>query len=100
MNGRAVSGRHYGMDWLRIGAFGLLILYHIGMFFVPWDWHVKARATPDWVTLPMHFTNAWRLQLLFLVSHRGTLTGKRAIGTFPAGTVCERISGRESKVAV
>ncbi len=68
MNGRAVSGRHYGMDWLRIGAFGLLILYHIGMFFVPWDWHVKARATPDWVTLPMHFTNAWRLQLLFLVS--------------------------------
>ena len=24
-----VPGRHYGMDWLRIGAFGLLILYHV-----------------------------------------------------------------------
>ena len=29
------------MDWLRIGAFGLLILYHIGMVFVPWGYHVK-----------------------------------------------------------
>jgi glucan biosynthesis protein C len=27
--------RHFGMDWLRIGAFALLILYHIGMVFVP-----------------------------------------------------------------
>jgi hypothetical protein len=33
--------RHYGMDWLRIGAFGLLILYHVGMVFVPWGYHVK-----------------------------------------------------------
>ena len=30
--------RQYGLDWLRIGAFGLQILYHIGMFFVPWGW--------------------------------------------------------------
>ena len=33
--------RHFGMDWLRIGAFALLILYHIGMVFVPWNFHVK-----------------------------------------------------------
>src|SRR3546814_6967388 len=39
-----IAQRHLGMDWLRIGAFGLLILYHIGMFFVPWDWHVKIRS--------------------------------------------------------
>jgi hypothetical protein len=26
--------RLYGLDWLRIGAFALLILYHIGMFFL------------------------------------------------------------------
>ena len=60
--------RHYGLDWLRIGAFGLLIFYHIGMFFVPWDWHVKTAAPLDWVQLPMLATNAWRLALLFLVS--------------------------------
>lgn len=60
--------RHYGLDWLRIGAFGLLILYHIGMFFVPWDWHVKTARPMDWVTIPMLATNSWRLALLFLVS--------------------------------
>ena len=62
------GGRHYGMDWLRIGAFALLIFYHIGMYFVPWDWHVKIVPTIDWVALPMLATNGWRLALLFLVS--------------------------------
>lgn len=60
--------RHHGMDWLRIGAFGLLILYHIGMYFVPWGWHVKIAEPLDWVQLPMLATNSWRLALLFLVS--------------------------------
>ncbi|MBN8849345.1 MULTISPECIES: acyltransferase family protein [unclassified Sphingomonas] len=60
--------RHYGMDWLRIGAFGLLILYHIGMVFVPWNFHVKSTNGEDWTTLPMMATNAWRLPLLFVVS--------------------------------
>ena len=60
--------RHYGLDWLRIGAFGLLIFYHIGMFFVPWDWHVKTAAPLRWVEIPMLATNAWRLALLFLIS--------------------------------
>lgn len=60
--------RHYGMDWLRIGAFGLLIFYHIGMYFVPWGWHVKTPHPMDWVQIPMLATNSWRLPLLFLVS--------------------------------
>ena len=60
--------RHYGMDWLRIGAFALLILYHIGMYFVPWGWHVKIAQPLDWVAIPMLATNSWRLALLFLVS--------------------------------
>ena len=60
--------RHYGMDWLRIGAFALLIFYHIGMYFVPWGWHVKTPHPMDWVQIPMMATNSWRLPLLFLVS--------------------------------
>ncbi|WP_328804465.1 acyltransferase family protein [Sphingopyxis microcysteis] len=62
------STRHYGMDWLRIAAFALLILYHIGMYFVPWGWHVKIAEPLDWVAIPMLATNGWRLALLFLVS--------------------------------
>lgn len=60
--------RHYGMDWLRIGAFGILILYHIGMVFVPWPYHAKALETVDWATVLMLFPSPWRLTLLFLVS--------------------------------
>lgn len=60
--------RHYGMDWLRIGAFALLILYHVGMVFVPWGFHIKAEPTVAWVTWPMLAINAWRLSLLFVVS--------------------------------
>lgn len=60
--------RHYGMDWLRIGAFAVLILYHVGMVFVPWGFHVKAAPTIEWLTLPMLAVNAWRLSLLFVVS--------------------------------
>lgn len=60
--------RRYGLDWLRIGAFALLILYHVGMFFVPWDWHVKTAEPLRWLEIPMLATNAWRLALLFLIS--------------------------------
>lgn len=60
--------RHYGMDWLRIGAFGLLIFYHVGMVFVTWGFHVKTADPADWVAAPMLLTNAWRLSLLFVVS--------------------------------
>jgi len=60
--------RHYGMDWLRIGAFGLLILYHIGMVFVPWGFQVKTAHPIVWAEIPMFLTNPWRLTLLFVVS--------------------------------
>lgn len=61
--------RHYGMDWLRIGAFGLLILYHVGMAFVPWAFAVKVAGNGiDWITIPMFLTSPWRLSLLFAVS--------------------------------
>lgn len=56
------------MDWLRVGAFALLILYHVGMYFVPWDWHVKAARPDSHVAILMLATNSWRLALLFVVS--------------------------------
>ena len=37
--------RHYGLDWLRIGAFGLLIVYHVAMVFSTWDWVIKSPVT-------------------------------------------------------
>jgi len=77
--------RHYGMDWLRIGAFALLIFYHIGMVFVPWGFHVKTEQPAAWVEIPMLFTNPWRLTLLFVVSgyaSRALLSKTLGLGSF------------------
>jgi hypothetical protein len=38
----SLGERRYDLDWVRIGAFMLLILYHVGMYYVTWDWHVKS----------------------------------------------------------
>ena len=60
--------RRYDLDWLRIIAFGLLILYHVGMFYVTWGWHVKSvYASPSLESL-MSMLSPWRLALLFFIS--------------------------------
>lgn len=62
------EGRHYGLDWLRIAAFGVLILYHIGMVFAPWDWVIKTNHHYPQLIAPMSLVTPWRLALLFAVS--------------------------------
>jgi glucan biosynthesis protein C len=64
--------RRYDLDWLRVIVFGLLILYHVGMFFVPWGWHIKNNELYDWLRWPMLFVNQWRLPILFVISGMGT----------------------------
>lgn len=76
--------RRYDLDWLRVIVFGLLIFYHVGMFFVPWGWHVKNNVIYDWLRWPMLFLNQWRLPILFVISGMGTYyaLGKRNIWKF------------------
>jgi glucan biosynthesis protein C len=62
------TARRYDLDWLRIAAFGLLIFYHIGMFFVSWDWHVKSAHAGPAIQPLMLLTSPWRLALLFLIA--------------------------------
>lgn len=66
------SERRPDLDWIRVGAFFLLILYHTGMFYVPWDWHVKSPHPVEALQPFMLLTNPWRLTLLFLVSGAAT----------------------------
>jgi surface polysaccharide O-acyltransferase-like enzyme len=75
-----MSTRRYDLDWLRIFAFGLLIFYHVGMFYVSWDWHVKSSRASDAIEPLMRLSSPWRLSLLFLISGAGTrfLVDKRA----------------------
>ncbi|MEE9380105.1 MAG: acyltransferase family protein, partial [Hyphomonadaceae bacterium] len=63
-----INSRRYDLDWLRIIAFGLLIFYHIGMFYVSWGWHVKSVHAGPAAEPLMRILNPWRLSLLFFIS--------------------------------
>lgn len=71
--------RRYDLDWLRVIVFSLLIFYHVGMFFVPWEWHLKNSVIYPGLRWPMLFINQWRLPILFIISGMGTYfaLGKR-----------------------
>lgn len=73
--------RRHDLDWLRIAAFGLLIGYHVGMLYVPWQFHVKSayRGGPV-LTALMLALNPWRLSLLFLISGAATGYMMRGLG--------------------
>lgn len=64
--------RRYDLDWLRVIVFGLLIFYHVGMFFVPWGFHIKNNIIYPELRWPMLFVNQWRLPILFVISGMGT----------------------------
>jgi hypothetical protein len=60
--------RRYDLDWLRVFAFGLLMLFHTGMLFSTWFWHVKNLETSDVFDHVMRFVHQWRMPLLFFIS--------------------------------
>ncbi len=74
------SLRRADLDWIRIFAFGTLIVYHVALVFAPWDWHVVNSTRYDWLRTALLFTNPWRLSLLFLISGAamGFLSHRRA----------------------
>jgi glucans biosynthesis protein C len=68
------NGRRTDLDWVRIGAFALLIFYHIGVFYAPGPTAVGAispRPLP-WLIVPMALVNPWRLLVLFIVAGAAT----------------------------
>ena len=60
--------RRADLDWIRVTAFGLLILFHVALVYAPWDWHMHSRHTFNWLAEAILATGPWRLTLLFLVS--------------------------------
>jgi peptidoglycan/LPS O-acetylase OafA/YrhL len=81
--------RRHDLDWIRVGAFFLLILYHTGMFYVPWEFHVKTPHVVEGLMPFMLMTNPWRLTLLFLVSGAATrfMADKTTVGKLTGARV-------------
>ena len=66
--------RRYDIDWLRVIAIGLLIIYHIGFVFLPWGvfiGFIQNGESIDGIWNPMSMLNIWRIPLLFFVSGMG-----------------------------
>ena len=72
------------LDGLRVFAFALLIPYHVGMYYVSWDWHVKSPAASTALEPFMQLSSPWRLSLLFLIAGaacQGLFVRRGALGT-------------------
>jgi glucans biosynthesis protein C len=77
--------RQYYIDWLRILLIISVFLFHIGMVFNTWGWHVKNNQLyGGMLTGIMTFLHSWRMPLLFLLSGAGTYfaLGKRTPGQY------------------
>ena len=66
--------RRHDLDWLRIIALGLLILYHVVVGFQPWAKHIffiQNDQTLEGLWPLMGMLNVWRIPILFMVSGMG-----------------------------
>lgn len=68
------ADRRYDIDWLRVIAIALLLVYHIVIMFQPWGIYIgfiQSKETSDAIWIPMALLNVWRIPLLFFVSGMG-----------------------------
>ena len=77
--------RQYYIDWLRIILITSVFLFHIGMVFNTWPWHIKNDVQyGGMLKQVMIFLHNWRMPLLFMVSGAGTFyaVGKMTPGQY------------------
>jgi hypothetical protein len=63
-----LGARKYFLDWLRVSAFGFLILFHCGMLYVTWHYNIKSPRLVPAIEPFMNALGAFRLALLFFIS--------------------------------
>jgi hypothetical protein len=64
--------RIYYLDWLRISAFGILILFHAWQPFTNFHWLLKSDHKTIVADIFSVFFHTWRLHLVFFISGVGT----------------------------
>ncbi|MBT1702915.1 acyltransferase family protein [Chryseosolibacter indicus] len=76
--------RRYDLAWLRFIAIVILLFFHTGMLFNPWNWHIKNSETSNSFTYWMIWLHFWRMPLLLFISGAGTYMalGKRITAQF------------------
>ena len=72
--------RRHDIDWLRVIAIGMLLIYHIAIIFQPWAMFIGFIRSDDLMEdlwKPMTMMNIWRIPLLFYVSGMGVCFAMR-----------------------
>ena len=72
--------RRHDIDWLRVIAIGLLLIYHIAIVFQPWAvfiGFIRSSESLNGLWKPMSMLNVWRIPLLFFVSGMGVYFAMR-----------------------
>lgn len=75
-----LTERRYDIDWLRVIAIGLLLIYHIAIAFQPWGLligFIQSDEPMSSLWIPMTMLNVWRIPLLFFVSGMGVFFAMR-----------------------
>lgn len=76
----SLNQRRYDIDWLRVIAIGLLLIYHIAIGFQPWGGFIGfilSNEPMESIWIPMSALNVWRIPLLFFVSGMGVCFAMR-----------------------
>lgn len=69
-----ITERRHDIDWLRVIAIGLLLIYHVAIAFQPWGvfiGFIQTNEPIEAIWIPMSMLNIWRIPLLFFVSGMG-----------------------------
>lgn len=75
-----IPERRHDIDWLRVIAIGLLLIYHIAIIFQPWAMFIgfiKSDEPAESIWTVMTMLNVWRIPLLFYVSGMGLFFAMR-----------------------
>lgn len=68
--------RRHDIDWIRVIAIGLLIVYHVAIVFQPWGIMIGFMTNSEsWnsLWLPMTMLNVWRIPILFFIAGMGVV---------------------------
>jgi glucan biosynthesis protein C len=77
------------LDWLRVVAIAILHVFHVGMIFNRWDFHLKNPEPLPVIEEPMAFLHAVRMPLLMVIAGIATAIAleRRPVGAFAADRV-------------
>ncbi len=76
--GRRVAPRRHEIDALRVLATLLLIVFHTGMVFVPWTFHIQNRERSETIGWVNDFIHQWHMPVFFLLAGMAAWYGLRS----------------------